>query len=162
MNWLQKLSSGPYNQILWHGTNKQFDSFDLSFAGARDWGDFGVGVYLSDRASLAVMYAEEAVKNNGGGEPVVYKIQANLTNVADYDELMEVVRTVGSPENKDTSIIGPSGLQSRPEVDSRAITQQMVEKGFDAARIGIQFVVYDPSLLKVVRVLSTEDASYMP
>lgn len=164
-SWLrrvtQKVSSGPYSEgSLYHGTNKTFDSFDLSFAGARDWGDFGVGIYLSSRSSLAISYAHEAVKN-GGGEPIIYVIKANLSNVASFDELMEAIRSIEVPLNEDFPA-HPAGGQPRSEADSRTITQYMTSHGFDAAMVGQQVVVYDPSLLSVTRVLSAEDAQWLP
>jgi len=158
MNWIQKISNDLYT--LYHGTNKIFDSFDLSFAGARDWGDFGVGIYLSTRSSLACDYAWESVKHNGGN-PVVYVIKANLSNVANFNELMKGIRSVGAPEEKDVSYM-QSGLQTRPEIDSRAITEFMINHGFDSARVGEQVVVYDPSLLSIDRVISAEEAQLLP
>ena len=162
VNPAEKLSSGPYSGgSLYHGTNKTFGSFDLSFAGARDWGDFGVGIYLSNRSSLAISYAHEAVKKNGGGEPVVYVIKANLSNVASFDELMEAIRSIETPLNEDFPA-HPAGGQPRSEIDSRTITDYMTSRGFDSAMVGEQFVVYDPSLLSVTRVLPTEDAWWLP
>lgn len=157
-NWFTKVASV---ELMYHGTNRTFDSFDVSFAGARDWGDYGVGIYLSNRVGLAITYAHEAVKNNGGGDPVVYVVKANLSNVASFDELMEGIRSVGAPEDKDTTI-QESGKQSRPEADSRNITAYMVSRGFDAARVGMQVVVYDPSLLSITRVLPAAEAGWLP
>lgn len=161
MSWLTRISSGPHTGgSLYHGTNKTFDSFDLDFVGTRDWGDFGVGVYLSTRSTLAITYANEAVKH-GGGEPVIYVIRANLSNVASFDELMEGIRSVQVPEKKDTTRM-PSGLQTRPEADSRAITQYMMSRGFDSAQVGQEMVVYDPSLLSITRVIPAEQAKWLP
>lgn len=163
MNWLQKTTAGPYSGgNLYHGTNKTFDSFDISFAGARDWGDYGVGVYLGTTPGLAISYAHEAVKNNGGGVPVVYVVRANLTNVANFDELMEGIRSVGVPEQKDPSQFRDDGMQSRPEDDSRGITEFMISRGFDAAKVGTEVCVYDPSLLSITRVVSVEEAWRLP
>lgn len=158
-----KVSSGPYlGGSLYHGTNKKFDSFDISFAGARDWGDYGVGVYLGTTPGLAVSYAHEAVKNNGGGVPVVCVVRANLTNVANFDELMEGIRSVGVPQQKDTSQFRDDGMQSRPEGDSRGITEFMTSRGFDAVRVGTEVCVYDPSKLSITRVVSVEEAQWLP
>lgn len=166
MNWLQKsiekFSAGPYlGGSLYHGTNSKFDSFDLSFAGSRDWGDYGVGVYLGTTPRLAISYAHEAVKNNGG-VPVVCVVQANLTNIANFDELMEGIRSVGVPQQKDTSQFRDDGMQSRPEADSRGITEFMTSRGFDAARVNTEVCVYDPSKLSIVRVVSIEEAQWLP
>lgn len=159
MNWLQKIGGNPYNGTLYHGTNKSFTSFDISFAGARDWGDFGIGFYLSTSPGLAISYAHDAVKNNGGGEPIIYVIRTNLKNMATFDELMEVVRSFGFPKDKELT---PGEKQTRPEVDSKSITARMVELGFDGARVGVQVVVYDGSLLNIVRTVSPERAGYLP
>ncbi len=161
MNWLQKISGQSYNGTLYHGSNKEFGAFDLSFAGARDWGDYGVGIYASLNPNVAILYARDAAKY-GGGEPVVYKVSARLQNVATYDELIEAMRSVNVPEEKDVAVTGPSGLQSRPELDSRSITRRMIDNGFDAARVNAEFVIYEPSALKIERIVSMEDAQFLP
>jgi len=163
MNWLCRITSGVYQGgSLYHGTNKRFDSFDLNFAGARDWGDFGIGIYLSSSSNLATVYAHEAVKNNGGGEPVVCIVKANLSNIASFDELMDCINSIEVPIEKDLTNIKSDGLQSRPEIDSRKITECMISRGFDSAQVGQQFVVYDSSLLSITRVVSTEEAQWLP
>ncbi len=154
MNWLKKISGTPYRGTLYHGSSSEFEQFDLSFAGQRDWGDYGVGVYLSaDSSGLAREYAQEAVKQRGGN-PLIYVVKANLSNVANFDELMEGIRSCSVPEDK---VNTPGEPQTRPECDSRAITEFMTSRGFDAARVGNEVVVYDSALLEVVKVVSPED-----
>ena len=125
-----KLIAQGYPVTLYHGTNKTFDSFDLMFSGERDWGDWGLGVYLSPKPGLAVMYAEEAAK--AGGEAVVYVVEANLSNTAEFHELLESILAVEAPEEKDTTVT--DGKQTRPETDSRAIAEHMIGRGFDSAK----------------------------
>jgi ADP-Ribosyltransferase in polyvalent proteins len=142
---------------LYHGTNKTFDSFDLTFAGKRDWGDWGLGVYLSPKPLLAAMYAEEAVKS-AGGEAVVYMVKANLSNTTDDHELLESIQAIGIPEEKDTTVT--DGRQTRPETDSKAIAEHMIGRGFDSAkaRSGSEIVVYDTSKLSIKEEISLEEA----
>ncbi len=158
MNWLQKISGSPYNGTLYHGTNKTFESFDISFAGARDWGDFGIGFYFSTSPELAISYSYDAAKKSGG-EPVIHVIKTNLKNVATFEELMEVIRSVGAPEEKDLT---PGMAQTRSEAQSRGITERMLELGFDGAMVGQQMVVYDRASLNIIRSVSPDEARYLP
>jgi len=152
MNWLQKQAGSSYQGTLYHGSNKSFDSIDLYFAGLRDWGDYGLGVYLSTTSGLAKMYAEAATQRNGGKQ-TIHVVKANLRNVASFDELMEGIRS-NSPLEKE---ILPGEPQTRPEADSRGITKHMMEMGFDSAMVGKQVVVYDLSCLEIVKQLSPEE-----
>jgi len=158
MSWLQKIA-----QIgtLYHGTNKKFDSFDLSFAGQRDWGDAGVGVYLSPSSRLAQSYAYDAVQQNGG-EPVIYVVHNSLKNIANEDDIRRCVDSLNIPFDKDTTVV--DGRVSRPQVDSEAITRCMVDNGFDAARLRGprgEVCVYNISLLKIVKVVPAEDITLL-
>ncbi len=142
----------PYSS-LYHGTNKKLDRFDLLYAGTRDWGDYGVGVYLSSSPELAAMYADDAVVK-GGGEPWVHVVKSNLRNIASFDDLTTVCKEVTGHE-----YCPPHG---RDEEEAREITRRMMAKGFDSVQIDKQFVVYDPSLLKITRVVDPKAASYLP
>jgi len=160
MNWLQKTSSGPYTRTLYHGTNKSFNSFDISFSGIRDYGDFGIGIYLTPSSTLAIMYADDAVNNNGG-EPIIHVVKSNLQNVATTEELMEVIHSIEIPENKDLS----DNKQSRSELDSKSITKRMLDLGFDGAIARGdrgEVVIYNSSALEIIRSLSPEEASFLP
>lgn len=158
---IQKVSSGPYSGgSLYHGTNKNFESFDLTFAGVRDWGDFGVGVYLSTRSTLAISYAYDAAKKNGG-EPVVCVVKANLSNMGSFEELMEAIRSIKVPLDEDFPQ-HPVGGQPRSIADSQEITEFMTSRGFDSAMVGQQVVVYDPSLLSITKVVSADEARWLP
>ena len=150
MNWLKTASS----MTVYHGSNKKFNAFDLSFAGARDWGDWGIGIYCSTSPTLAEIYAEEAVQK-GGGKPYLYKVRANLRNIATEEVLYETIESVGLPINK---VVIPGEPQTRPEMDSRQITEKMLELGFDAAlRRSGEMVVYDPSALKIVDMVDSSE-----
>ena len=164
MNWFIKISGTPYNTgsmgSLYHGSNKILGKFDLSFSGARDWGDYGLGVYLSPSSGLAKMYAEEAVKADGG-TPVIHVVKADLKNMATEEELFETIRELNIPVDKDTKI-NEEGKQTRPEIDSRSIASRMQEKGFDSAKVRTEIVVYDPEVLTIVRNVPADKAYLLP
>lgn len=139
---------------VYHGSNKRFDAFDLSFAGVRDWGDWGIGIYCSTHPYMAEIYAYEAVQKNGG-EPLLYKVKADLRNFATEDVLHETLESVGLPIEK---ILVPGEPQTRPEMDSRQITKKMLELGFDATlRMSGEMVVYNPSSLQIMSVENLKD-----
>ncbi len=55
---------------VYHGTNKEFDNFDLSKAGTIQKSDWGTGVYLEPNKNFASRYAEIATEKGGGSKIV--------------------------------------------------------------------------------------------
>ena len=156
-NWLQKIAS----VILFHGTSKKFDSFNLDFAGQRDWGDYGFGVYLSKRRSLAEEYAFEAVRKDKG-IPVVYKVLANIHNTAyfgDKEFERQVSKDIDAPFPK---TLYPGEPQTRPRNESQGISAYLQSLGYDSATnaSGWEIVVFDPNKLKIVGESTPEDDVY--
>ena len=143
----------PEYGSLYHGSNKKLERFDLGFAGTRDWGDYGVGVYLSSSPGLARMYAQDAA-TKGGGDPWIHVVKSNLKATATFDDLSATCKEVTGK-----SYCPPHG---RAEDEAREITKRMLDQGFDSVRVDNQFVVYDPTLLTVTRVVDVEAASYLP
>ena len=72
---------------LYHGTNREFDKFDIGMAGQRgDVGIHGHGIYLAKQRGLAKTYADSNVRNtgvHGGGSPTI--IEAYVDNAKLYD-----------------------------------------------------------------------------
>lgn len=154
MNWLTKIAS----QTLYHGTNVDLSQFDLSFAGQRDWGDLGIGVYLGRKPLFAEFYAEDAAKAKGG-RPRVYEVRADISNTANMDDpqvLKQVQSCTNAPFPKQ---IEPGQGQSRPPQESREIAECIQSLGYDSASLynGQEIVVYDPSKLHIVREYPWED-----
>jgi|6_EtaG_2_1085325.scaffolds.fasta_scaffold06269_8 GNAT superfamily N-acetyltransferase len=146
MNWYKQSSVR-----LLHGTSSEFEQFDLSFAGERDWGDFGLGVYLTRSDGVARSYADDAVKAKGG-VPVIYEVEADVYNVANMDdpEIWSIIsEKTGIIQEK---VLIPGEKQSRPEQDSKVISEVLVSMGYDAAkgRNGYEWVVFDPSKIRIV------------
>ena len=127
-----------------------FDKFDTSRAGRRDSGNLGRGVYLSTDSDMAMSYAEENVERFGG-EPVVLEVEHNLENVANFNDHVNDLRQLGvnfPPKAND------------PERSAK-LTEYFTEKGFDAANMGHEVVVFDANKLNIKGVgdiPSTEEA----
>ena len=136
--------------LLYHGTTEVFDKFDTSRAGRRDSGNLGRGVYLSTDSDMAMSYAEENV-GRFGGEPVVLEVEHNLENVANFNDHVNDLRQLGvnfPPKAND------------PERSAK-LTEYFTEKGFDAANMGHEVVVFDANKLNIKGVgdiPSTEEA----
>ena len=136
--------------LLYHGTPEVFDKFDTSRAGRRDSGNLGSGVYLSTDSDMAMSYAEENVERFGG-EPVVLEVEHNLENVANFNDHVNDLRQLGvnfPPKAND------------PERSAK-LTEYFTEKGFDAANMGHEVVVFDAGKLNIKGVgdiPSTEEA----
>jgi hypothetical protein len=146
---------------LYHGTAGDFDSFDLSFAGERDYGDYGIGVYLSPSATLARMYAYNASKRRSQ-PPLILKVEHHLQRTANFDDpefQKQVAAETGAPFPKKLSA---GGKQTRPKEESEAITRYLVSQGYDSATAygGKEIVAYDPSKLQIVDKADPERASY--
>lgn len=149
---------------LYHGTSGDFDQFDLTYAGTRDYGDFGIGIYLTPSSTLASMYANNAYKENGQ-EPFVYVVEHNLQNPANFDDpafVKQVADALDIPFPK--KLLPGSGKQSRPKEESLAITKYVTDLGYDSAvgRDGKEIVAYDPSKLRIVEKVPAGEASWMP
>ena len=136
--------------LLYHGTTEVFDKFDTSRTGRRDSGNLGSGVYLSTDSDMAMSYAEENVERFGG-EPVVLEVEHILENVANFNDHINDLRQLGvnfPPKAND------------PERSAK-LTKYFTEKGFDAASMGHEVVVFDAGKLDIKGVgdiPSTEEA----
>jgi len=137
--WRQFLKeSKQLPNLLYHGTTEVFDKFDTSRAGRRDSGNLGRGVYLSTDSDMAMSYAEENVERFGG-DPVVLEVEHNLENVANFNDHVNDLRQLGvnfPPKAND------------PERSAK-LTEYFTEKGFDAANMGHEVVVFDANKLNI-------------
>jgi hypothetical protein len=142
--WLESL----YQQKAYHGTNKVFRDFSKEFFGQRDWGDFGVGIYLTESKYLAMQYANDAARVTG--EPIVLSVRLLISNVANFDDefASQLSQSINIPFPK---IIVAGERQTRPRDEAQKITNYMISNNYDAAtaRHGKEIVVYDPSKLRI-------------
>jgi len=148
-------------RIIYHGTAGDFESFDLDFAGERDYGDYGIGIYLSPSATLARMYAYDTAKRRSQ-PPLVLKVEHHLQKTADFDDpefQTQVAAATGVPFPK--KLTG-GGKQTRPRAESEAITSHLTNQGYDSAMAynGKEIVAYDPSKLRIIEKADPEEAAY--
>ena len=152
--WLESI-----NRKLYHGTTGNFDNFDINLAGSRDYGDFGLGVYMTPSSTLAISYANSAARTNGQ-EPMVFVIQHSLQNPANFDDSefkSKVFESLGIPMDKE---INSGQKQTRPKEDAIAISKFVTSLGHDCAtaRGGKEFIAYDTSKLQIVEKIPAKDA----
>jgi len=157
MNWYNLFKFAAIKLL--HGTSSNFTEFDLSFAGQRDWGDYGTGVYLTTNDYMARSYAHESAKNHGGN-PVVYLVEANVSNLANMDDpnLLSIIsQETNAPFPKK---LEPGKPQSRPEGESRDIREFLIKLGYDGVIVrDIEYVVFDPAKIKILKAFDLTDNS---
>lgn len=128
------------SRTLYHGATQEFHRFDPSMMGRRDTGNLGRGIYLTSDEEMARRYAEDNAQRFGG-EPVVLKVRASLRNTAPFSDLVPTLKAelgISFP---------PSGKDSRR---AQLLRDWFLEHGFDSARSGHEYVVFDRRALKVV------------
>ena len=138
-NWKKYLNeSKQLPNLLYHGATEVFDKFDTTKPGRRDSGNLGRGVYLSTDSDMAMSYAEENAKRFDG-EPVVLEVRHDLENVANFNDHVNDLRQLGvnfPPKAND------------PERSAK-LTEYFTGKGFDAAIMGHEVVVFDAGKLYI-------------
>lgn len=152
-NWLKS----SFARYLYHGSNQRFQEFDLQFAGRRDYGDLGIGVYLSTETTLAEIYAGETAAKFGG-EPIVYLVQCDISKTADFssNEIKNGLAQLNIPVEKDTTHL-IDNKQTRPQQESKMITDYLISQGYDSAMRfdgSGEIVVFDASKIKIISVIS--------
>jgi hypothetical protein len=73
LDFLLQKAWRDFGMILYHGTNAQFDSIDLSKC--RPNKDFGKGFYLTTIESQAIEMAQRRCNFNEGGSPIIQKYE---------------------------------------------------------------------------------------
>ena len=147
----------------YHGTSTRFGSFDLDKAGARDFGDFGLGVYLTPSSQLAAQYAYASAKRTKG-EPVVAVVEVHVHKTADFDDKAFEQQVAEATRVPFPKVLSGPGPQTRPRADAVAITKYLQSEGYDSAlaRNGKELIVYDVSALRIESVRDAADASFLP
>lgn len=151
--------SGKY----YHGTSSKFDKFDLDHAGARDWGDFGVGVYLTPSGRLAAMYAYDSAKKTHG-EPIILQCKVRARKTADLDDpemQAQIANALDIPFPH--KAIGSGMHQTRPKSEAEAITRYLRSLGYDSGlgRGGKELAVYETDAITIDRTIPAEDGAYL-
>lgn len=93
-NKILELAGIDASIVAYHGTNKDFDAFDMSYAGSTsDPGDYGEGVYFDTDKGWAASYANKEVG-------IIITARINLTNpfVIDFVPYSEFNRKKSSGE----------------------------------------------------------------
>ena len=132
---------GKETYEMYHGTEKEFDSFDLKFfnQGSGDGGWLGYGIYLTNDIEYAETYGDVLVCEVTVENPLVLK-----------DELYS-----RRPEKL---------AQDLDVSNSRGVTKKLKEKGYDSVMLTydenwgkfIEICVFDPSNIKVLRRIESE------
>ena len=176
---LQELAGVDNSTIAYHGTNKGFDKFDVSFAGeSNDPGDYGEGIYFDTNKGWAAAYSNKEIGT-------IIKVKINLTNpyIVDFpsysefnnkksrgeidrlqipEELKEyigVLNTGGANIDIENLITQTNGtltfLSISRKLGSKNITKFMVNAGHDGIIVNYgkskEIVVYDIGRIEILK-----------
>lgn len=124
-------------RVLYHGTIDSIDAFDLDHPNRKDSGWLGTGVYLTDSADLAEIYANQKARSFGPKGQNVMPLYAKVENP--YYATME-----------EKAKIKAGGREA-----ADAFTQSLIEQGYDGVILQLapdaqEIVVFDPASVKSV------------
>lgn len=100
------------NKIVYHGTNKKFDSFDFSLIGKGSGRcEWGYGFYFTENLDDAIYYAKYATEKSKGN-PYLYSVNIKGLNLyeLDYNESLKL------PENEINNILYHLKKIGKPEI----------------------------------------------
>lgn len=146
-NKLEESKHGNFNTLAYHGSDAKFDKFDLSKAGTHDAGQWGKGIYFTNKKEIA---------SNFGGK-YIYTCRINLKNpyyVENEDDIADYI-ALAEDNNQVTEILkeqGYDGVISRNETwyNPQDIMSPLIAD---------QYVVFDPKDIQIIDVqeLGTTD-----
>lgn len=156
--WLTQIPHG----YLYHGTARDFDEFSLDFAGERDYGDHGLGVYLTPSSRLAIIYAYDKAKAIKQ-PPIIMKVRHSLQKIADLDNPILQTQITNQLKIPFPKVLKAGVTQTRPKEESLAITQYLTSMGFDGATAlhGREIVAYDPNKLQIVEKVTQDRFDFL-
>lgn len=133
--------------VLYHGTKKDFNEFDLRFfnSGSSDGGWLGYGIYLTNDYKYAESYGD------------VLECKVNISNSYILEDYLYS--------------ISPLKLMNKLGVDnSRGITKKLIDDGYDSVMLRyndgewygdfIELCVFNPSDIKIIKRYEHGDESY--
>lgn len=156
------LENNRFSGIVYHGTNARFDRFDQRKSRIVN-DNYGGGVaYFTDGLSLAITYAKNMAKKQGG-DPLVYSVELNLKKLFDVDhvffgkELIDILPPnvndfargagllrLGSDEYRIISDLKSGNMKLSGEQVYRGLSkgntqtararEHLIEKGYDGLR----------------------------
>lgn len=112
--------------VVYHGTNKEFQSYDINKAAAIDT----AGFYFTKDPGDASMYAKAWGTTGSNVQPVYLRID----NPADAETLRTVQRETGLSRYRDVA----------------AFKQELIKRGYDGIITGSEYVAFKPEQIKSV------------
>ncbi len=150
--------------IAYHGTNKDFDNFDLNFTGSsNDDGDFSAGIYFDTNKEWASAYAHKKIGFLITAEIILKKPYCiNFKNYSSYKkeyndnrynpELLKYIKTlkvVFVPDKQDTF------LTISRHFGSDTITDILTKQGYDGVIVDYgnskEIVVFDSNDINIIK-----------
>ncbi|WP_417261691.1 PLxRFG domain-containing protein [Celeribacter sp.] len=128
--------------VVYHGTDAEFEAFDIETAGQTDEGFAGRGFYFTD--------AEDIAQEYGASAPYFLSIQKPL-RVANYREIHEAT---GVPYGRDKS--GAKADEIRRKLKEMG-HDGVIVRDTDGERVAHEFVAFDPSQIKSIYNRGTFD-----
>lgn len=126
---------------LFHGTKHEFDHFVLGHEGRKDCGWLGRGIYLTDSDIVASMYA---MRKKGPDSPRVLTVSVSVAPEQIYKANLKNKEEIAKAKDSESASI--------------AFSEDLIKKGYVGAvldhgkNIGREFVIFDPSLIRITEV----------
>tara|TARA_R110000772_G_scaffold264661_1_gene385389 strand:+ start:13864 stop:14349 length:486 start_codon:yes stop_codon:yes gene_type:complete len=125
---------------VFHGSNKQFNTFSYDHFGKTDCGNYGKGFYFSPDRQVAKAYAEQSVETQGIGKPVVSSYYLSFQN--------PLVRDSDWFEGQIKNILDCKEIEK--------FTDMVKRKGFDSIIVGknlhtAEYVAFEPKQIMLIK-----------
>ena len=146
-NKLEESKHGSFNALAYHGSDTKFDKFDISKAGAHDAGQWGKGIYLTNKKEIA---------SNFGGK-YIYTCRINLKNPYYVETENDIADYIALAEDNDqvTEILKEQGYDGVISKNETWYNPQDIMSPL----IADQYVVFDPKDIEILEVKEILDES---
>ncbi len=139
--WNKSGDQGNGVALLYHGTNGDRATLSSDKAGQRDFGNLGVGVYLSDSPELADRYAQATTEAHGG-TPHTLNVVAHLTKTFDFGNKHSLAALSNA-----TGVSFP--ISANDKSSSAKVAEYLTGAGYDSGKLGSEYVVYNSAKIHV-------------
>lgn len=124
--------------VMYHGTNKKFNTFDSSkFGKSYDgWSAYGEGFYFTDKQSNAKVWADKS----GGNDSIITEVYLNIKNPFDLDGKVDERLVKFLDDNVDSFInLTPTQKSLNATKYGYRYTNYLRDKGFNIRETLIKF-----------------------
>ena len=144
---LEESKHSSFNALAYHGSDTKFDKFDISKAGTHDAGQWGKGIYFTNKKEIA---------SNFGGK-YIYTCRINLKNPYYVETENDIADYIALAEDNDqvTEILKEQGYDGVISKNETWYNPQDIMSPL----IADQYVVFDPKDIEILEVKEILDES---